>query len=278
MEIAFGMRCKYANPKPMLEQLLRRISRRGELPPPLDSHEQAPWSSAGQSEHLSFPARNVNAVHHGLPQAPVLPGTNVWQSAVQDYLAACATRTEPPILPSPFAQYGAGHAALAQLLWEGHQNTLQRGMHILGPHALVAMFGPLDKKVWVHRNLPTYAARDLAWQEAPDNAAQPDTQTDEFDTTSQHHLLWFYGQTVPEAVHALPASMGVLALRLRRFPPVEPKALELRHLSMLRLFSAGPMHFSQLWAHTSQQDQDKLVADVASFYFTGSLATVPRKG
>jgi hypothetical protein len=262
----------------MLEQLLRRISSRGELPPPLDSHGQAPLSSAGDSEHPSFPARSVNAAHPGLPPAHVLPGMNVWQSAVQGYLAACATRTEPPILPSPFAQYGEGHAALAQLLWEGHKNTLQRGMHILGPHALVAMFGPLEKKVWVHRNLPTYTAHDLAWQEAPDNALPSETQTGEFDATSQHHLLWFYGQTVPEAVHALPASIGVLALRLRRFPPVEPKALELRHLSMLRLFSAGPMHFSQLFANTNKHDQDKLVADVASFYFTGSLAPVPPKG
>jgi hypothetical protein len=262
----------------MLEQLLRRISSRGELPPLLDIHDQAPLSTAGNSEHHSFPARSVTATNPGLLKAHVLPGVNVWQSAVQDYLAACATRTEPPTLPSPFAQYGAGHAALAQLLWEGHKNTLQRGMHILGPHALVAMFGALEKKVWVHRNLPTYAAHDLAWREAPEYALPSDTQTAEFDTTSQHHLLWFYGQTVPEAVHSLPASMGVLALRLRRFPPVEPKALELRHLAMLRLFSAGPMHFSQLFANTPKQDQDKLVADVASFYFTGSLAPVPPKG
>jgi hypothetical protein len=203
---------------------------------------------------------------------------NVWQSSVQDYLAACAARTELPVLPSPFAQYGDGHAALAQLLWEGHKNTLQRSMHILGPNALVAMFGPLEKKVWVHRNLPTYAAQDLAWKEAPDNALPANTQTGDFDTTSQHHLLWFYGQTVPEAVHALPASMGVLPLRLRRFPPVEPKALELRHLAMLRLFSSGPMHFSHLLANTQQQDRPRLVADVASFYFTGSLAPVPPKG
>ena len=227
---------------------------------------------------MVLPASGSRPVHTGLPQAPVLPGMNVWQSAVQDYLAASAIRAEPPSLPAPFAQYGAGHAALAQLLWEGHQNTLQRGMHILGPHALVAMFGPLEKKVWVHRNLPTYDAHDLAWQEAPNNALPPDSELGEFDTTNQHHLLWFYGQTVPEAVHALPASMGVLALRLRRFPPVEPQALELRHLAMLRLFSAGPMCFSHLFANTRKQDQDKLVADVASFYFTGSLAPVPPKG
>jgi hypothetical protein len=244
----------------------------------LDRHDQAPLSSAGQSGYTSFPARSVHAANAGPSQIIISPDTNVWQAAVQDYLAACATRTEPPSLPSPFAQYGAGHAALAQLLWEGHKNTLQRGMHILGPHALVAMFGPLEKKVWVHRNLPTYAAHDLAWQEAPDDALPSDTQAGEFDATTQHHLLWFYGQTVPEAVQSLPASMGVLALRLRRFPPVEPKALELRHLAMLRLFSAGPMHFSHLLANTHKQDQGKLVADVASFYFTGSLAPVPPKG
>lgn len=265
----------------MLEQLLRRIARRGELPAPLDHRDQTPLSNTSSSAisgHQPFPARRVNTASPDLHGTHVSPEINVWQAAVQDYLAACATRTELPALPSPFAQYGAGHAALAQLLWDGHKNTLQRGMHILGPHALVAMFGPLEKKVWVHRNLPTYDAHDLAWQEAPDNAWPSDTEIGEFDTTNQHHLLWFYGQTVPEAVHALPASVGVLALRLRRFPPVEPRALELRHLAMLRLFSAGPMYFSHLFANTHKQDQGKLVADVASFYFTGSLAPVPPKG
>jgi hypothetical protein len=265
----------------MLEQLLRRIASRGELPPPLDHRDQTPLSNTGSSDisgYQPFPARRVNAANPNVPQPHASPDINVWQGAVQDYLAACATRTEPPSLPAPFAQYGAGHAALAQLLWEGHKNTLQRGMNILGPHALVAMFGPLEKKVWVHRNMPTYAAHDLAWQEAPGNALPPGSQPGEFDTTNQHHLLWFYGQTVPEAVLALPPSIGLLALRLRRFPPVEPQVLELRHLAMLRLFSAGPMYFSHLFANTHKQDQDKLVADVASFYFTGSLAPVPPKG
>jgi hypothetical protein len=212
-----------------------------------------------------------------LHQAIASPSTGAWQDAVDDYLAVCAARTEPLSLPSPFAQYGDGHAALAQLLWEGHKNTLQRGMHIIGPHALVAMFGPLPKQVWIHRKLPTYAARDLTWQEAPDDALPPDSELAEFDTTNQHHLLWFYGQTVPEAVHALPASIGQHPLRLRRFPPVDPKVLEMRHLAMLRLFSAGPMPFSHLLANTKQHDQGTLVADVASFYFTGALAVVPRK-
>ncbi len=266
---------------PMLEQLLRRIASRGELPPLLDNHGQPPVSSpssSGNSGRRSFPARGVHAATAHPQQDDSASSLNLWQGAVDDYLAACASRTEPPSLPSPFAQYGDGHAALAQLLWEGHKNTLQRGMHILGPHALVAMFGPLEKKVWVHRNLPTYAARDLAWQEAPEGALPPATQLGEFDTTNQHHLLWFYGQTVPEAVHALPASIGEQALRLRRFPPVDPKALELRHLAMLRLFSSGPMPFSHLLANTKKHDQCTLVPDVASFYFTGALAVVPRKG
>lgn len=265
----------------MLEQLLRRIASRGELSPGLDSRDQTHLSStsdSGNSGHQSFPARRGNIANTYLQHSSASSSPNAWQGAVDDYLAACATRTEPPALPAPFAQYGAGHAALAQLLWEGHKNTLQRGMHIIGPHALVAMFGPLPKQVWVHRNLPTYAARDLAWQEAPEDAWPPATQLAEFDSTNQHHLLWFYGQTVPEAVHALPVSLGEQALKLRRFPPVDPKALELRHLAMLRVLSSGPMLFSHLLANTNPHDQGTLVSDVASFYFTGALAVVPHKG
>jgi hypothetical protein len=265
----------------MLEQLLRRIASRGELPARGEMHDPTHLSNAsgsGHSGHASFPARSAHWADGRLHQRSAASNLSVWQGAVDGYLAACAARTEPPALPSPFAQYGNGHAALAQLLWEGHKNTLQRGMHIIGPHALVAMFGPLPKQVWVHRNMPTYRAQDLAWQEAPESALPPDTQLAEFDTTNQHHLLWFYGQTVPEAVHALPESIGQGPLRLRRFPPVDPKALELRHLAMLRLFSSGPMPFSYLLANTKKQDHGTLVADVASFYFTGALAVVPRKG
>lgn len=265
----------------MLEQLLRRIASRGELPPVSDSRDQTHLSStseSGNSGHPLFPARRSNVANTYLQHSSASSSLNVWQGAVDDYIATCAARTEPPALPAPFAQYGDGHAALAQLLWEGHKNTLQHGMHIIGPHALVAMFGPLPKQVWVHRNLPTYTARDLAWQEAPKGAQPSASQLAEFDTTNQHHLLWFYGQTVPEAVHALPVGMDQHPLRLRRFPPVDPKALELRHLAMLRLFSSGPMPFSHLLANTKKQDLGTLVADVASFYFTGALALVPRKG
>ena len=258
----------------MLEQLLRRIAKRGELQPPADRRDHGALPGTGQPQHLSFPARSTNAANPNVPQAPVSPTWNAWQMAVQDYLAACAVRTEPLVLPSPFARYGDTHAALAQLLWEGHKNTLARGMHILGPDDLVALFGPLDKQVWVQRNLPAYAAHDLAWQELPDNLSPPGRETDAFDTTTQHHLLWFYGQAVPQAVHALPTHMGSLALRLHRFPPVDPKALELRHLALLRLLSSGPMVFSHLFANTPAPDQGHLVADVASLYFTGSLVPV----
>lgn len=101
-------------------------------------------------------------------------------------------------------------------------------MHIIGPHALVAIFGPLPKQVWVRRNLPNNGAQDLTWQEAPEGVLPPGSEPVEFDTTNQYHLLWFYGQAVPEAVHALPVGTGEQSLRLRRFPPVDPKALELR--------------------------------------------------
>ncbi len=266
---------------PMLEQLLRLISSRGERPPLLDHSDTPSLSTPSSSSNAwlrSFPARRVP-----IPTAPVAQDNdasffNAWQSAVDEYLTACAGRTELPTLPSPFAHYGAAHAGLAQLLWEGHKNTLQRPVHIVGPHDLVAMFGPLPNQVWVRRNCPTYAVQNLAWQEPKDSAWPPDPSLGEFDTTNQNHLLWFYGQTVPDAVHALPSSIAQQALKLRRFPPVDPKALELRHLAMLRLFSAGPMPFSHLWMNTHKHDQGRLVADVASFYFTGALAIVPLKG
>jgi hypothetical protein len=264
-----------------LEQILRRVASRGAPLPLSDAHgaQHATMSgSLGTTAEMSFPASTSPAQCAEVAQDAAASSDDLWQRAVTDYLASCATRDGPPDLPSPFAQYGDGHAALAELLWDGHQNSLQRGMHIIGPHALVAMFGPLPKQVWVHRNLPTYAASDLVWQEAPKGKLPPGMQLSEFDTTSQNHLLWFFGQTAPEAVHRLPAGIGQCRLKLRRFPPVDPKALELRHLAMLQTFSAGTLLFSQLLANTPKQDHGTLVPDIASFYFTGAMAVVPREG
>lgn len=264
----------------MLEQLLRRIEGRGAAPAPLENRNETPLhpASSTSSGHSSFPVRRVRVGSTSLPVHGYASSVTVWQGAVDDYLATCATRPVLAALPAPFAHYGDAHAAVAQLLWERYESTLQHGMHILGPHALIAVLEPLQKQVWVRRELPTYGTRDLAWQEVAVGPLLPANLADQFDATTQHHLLWFYGQTVPSAVLALPSDIGDRELRLRRFPPVESKALELRHLAMLRLFSYGAMPFSSLLANTKKQDHGKLVADVASFYFTGALAVVPPKG
>jgi hypothetical protein len=268
-------------PKAMLERLLRRIEVRGVAPTPLDSHHEKrlrPASIWGNSGYTSFPILHLPVAPADLQLRNVPSSFNVWQGAVNDYLATSATPTVVPSLPAPFAHFGDAHAAIAQLLWERYKSTLRHGMHILGPHTLIAVLEPMQRQVWVRRNLPTYSTDQLAWQEVDGSPLPAATLAHQFDATTQFHLLWFYGQTVPEAVRALPSTIGEQALRLRRFPPVESKALELRHLAMLRLFSYGPMPFSYLLANTKKQDQDKLVADVASFYFTGALAVAPLKG
>jgi hypothetical protein len=254
----------------MLEKLLRRIVGRRANTSLLQSGTDSRLltsthaSSLSDSEVRAFPARSYTT------QAPLkrlAPCT--WDGACKAHFEACVNPMHPPTLPALFSTFGGGHATVAQALWIQHKNPYPMLVHISGPKGVVAVYDQDQQRVWVRLDMLYTEPHALAWVEMPASTMPPAGA--EFGSTTVHHLLWYYGQTVPLAPKALPPDMGSAPLQLRRFPPVEPQALEMRHLALLRVLSAGALTFAQLQDRTSPLDQGHLCGDLASLYFTGSL-------
>jgi hypothetical protein len=262
----------------MLEKLLRRLTcrhaRAGSEHSTIDSHfissTNSSTHSISDSELRPFPARSPSAAWPSRRDNAL-----TWDRACKAHFEACVDRTNPPQLPDIFADYSGAHAAVAQALWTEHKNIYHPLVHISSPDGLVAIFHPAQQRVWVRADAPYYEPHTLTWQEVPANTPPP--ASPQFHSTTVQHLLWFYGQAVPLAPQALPVGMASAPLQLRRFPPVEPQTLEMRHLALLRLLSAGALTFDQLVARTSADDQQFLCADLASLYFTGSLVLLTSK-
>lgn len=254
----------------MLEKLLRRLVGGAPNPAPQSSMDSRLLSAAhahslSDSELRPFPARGYTT--HGPYQRET--SIQTWDSACKAHFDACVDPMHPPQLPAIFSDFGGGHAAVAQALWSEHTNSYPLLVHISGPKGVVAVLDQAQQRVWVRRNVPYIEPHTLSWIEMAASTMQP--STDDFAATTVHHLLWYYGQAVPLAPAALPTDMGSVPLQLRRFPPVDPQALEMRHLALLRVLSAGALSFVQLQSRTSVPDQAHLCADLASLYFTGSL-------
>lgn len=255
----------------MLEKLVRRlVGRSTDAATPQSSIDSRLLSAShansfSDSELRPFPARSYTT------QAPYQRESTAqtWAGACKAHFDACVDPLHPPQLPAIFSSFGGGHAAVAQALWTEHTKTYPLLVHISGPHGVVAVLDQAQQRVWVRLGAPYIEPQTLAWIEMAASTMPP--VTDDFASTTVHHLLWYYGQAVPLAPAALPADMGSAPLQLRRFPPVDPQALDMRHLALLRVLSAGALTFEQLQGRTSAPDQAHLCADLASLYFTGSL-------
>jgi hypothetical protein len=259
----------------MLEQLLLRIAGRAQTQPVGVTAPDRALSSASSGTGtdlgaLNFPVRRKNL--HALPQALCDKDTR-WALSVQAYLTASKPA---PQLPSVFDGFGPAHAALAALVWTEQANPPQNQVHVDCAAGWLAAIDPVSHKVWIHPQPPACAAHELTWRVML--VATPPEQLAHCTTTSVAHLLWYYGQAVPSAVQVLPQRIAQHSLALRRFPPVDSRALEMRHLALLRLFSAGALTFAQLHANTSGADRRYLCADIASLFFTGAVATVAQGG
>ncbi len=259
----------------MLEQILLRIARLGAEAPHADSSAPVPLqaaSVAGQPSSAAFPLRRSKLRLGDEAHACA----DLWARALQSTLAAQGLSQ---VLPVVFETFGPSHVALAQLLMSEPVDRMDQStglVHIHGPEDLVAVFNPLNNKVWVAPDVAVYTQEQLAVQAMPVVAGLPDRVQSHFHQTSYAQLLWYCGQTVPETVHALPKGIDHLPIELRRFPPVDPQALEMRHLALLRLFSAGPLTFAQLLANTNAADHPYICLDLASLYLTGALALAPQ--
>ncbi len=268
----------------MIETLLRRIMRRKESPvqPPLSvlapgSHGQGHGSvssSAGAHDPFSStypaPGRHRSA-RYGLAE----PGAqNAWALACEAYISRRINGGRIADQPAYFALWGVAHMAVAQMLWAERERLHLGEATIYSGDALLAVVQPKKLKVWIHpaayQNTQPLALRQLPLGQA---AALPEPQ--KFSSCAMYSLLWFYGQVYSHAPDLLPPEMGQQLIQLRRFPAVEPAALEMRHLALIHVFSGGALSFAQLQKHISPEFESNLCADLASLYFTGALRLLP---
>ncbi len=270
----------------MIEKLLARIARRsrpGSLPAPISvlaagrHGEVLLHSSASAHDPFSMPypaSKRVRSARSGLTQ----PGTSdAWLQACDAYVNQRLSGGQIADQPAFFAYWGAAHMAVAQMLW-AERDQLHMGLaHIHSGDALLAVVQPSHRQVSL--NAQAYQSKAaLSLHQLPvgqGEGLEHMKQGKEFVSHGLHSLLWFYGQVYSSATDLLPPEMGTQLIQLRRFPPVAPAALEMRHLALIHVFSGGALSFAQLQKQVAPDHASSLCADLASFYFTGSLRLLP---
>jgi hypothetical protein len=264
----------------MIEKLLSRIARRSPLPNPLSviapgSHGLSAYaSSSGAQDPFSTPypaPGRMRSARSGLTE----PGpNNAWLLACDAYVSGRDAGAPIADQPAFYADWGVAHMAVAQMLWAEREQLGDEPVHILSGEEVLAVLMPTQRMVMLRAaayqpNAPLVLHRQSARRGAP--------MPPEKDLThhSLYSLLWFYGQVYSGAPDLLPEQMGTQLIQLRRFPLVEPAALEMRHLALIHVFSGGALSFTQLQQQVSPEHAGNLCADMASLYFTGALRLLP---
>lgn len=234
-------------------------------------------SSAGAMDPFgtSYPASNrVRSARTGLVQSSA---SNAWQTACDAYTAYRVNGGRIADQPAFFAGWGAAHMAVAQMLWAEH-DRLHWGQATLssGP-ALLAVLQAQTRTVMINEGAYAEAAPLSLHQAQPQLQTKLGTPVNGkgFVSYPLHALLWFYGQVYTNAPDLLPPEMGTHLIQLRRFPPVTPAALEMRHLALIHVFSGGALSFAQLQRLTPTDKASNLCADLSSLHFTGALRLLP---
>jgi hypothetical protein len=266
----------------MIEKLLRRIAGRSAI----DSHiaplsviapgnhgDTSGVSSASAQDPFSsaYPApRRGRSARSGL----TVPGSdNAWLQACDAYVQYRLTGGRIADQPAFFAGWGAAHMAVAQMLWAEH-DRLHLGQALLrSGDTLLAVLQPEKKRVALNAAAYNMAAPLSLHQMPPGQSLNASGK--EFASFPLHGLLWFYGQVYSGAPDLLPPEIGTQLIQMRRFPPVEPAALEMRHLALIHVFSGGALSFAQLQKQIAPEHAGNLCADLASLYFTGTLRLLP---
>lgn len=263
----------------MIEKLLRRIASRqatmSSLPPlsvlAPGSHGEGAMLSSGSAQDpfsTAYPAPGrFRSARSGL----TVPGVqNAWAVASDTYINTRINGGRIADQPAYFADWGVPHMAVAQMLWAEHDRLHLGEAMIYSGETLLALVQPKKLKVLInpaaYQNTAPLSLHQLPLCQA---AKQPESK--EFSSYAMYSLLWFYGQVYSHAPDLLPPEMGLQLIQLRRFPPVEPAALEMRHLALIHVFSGGALSFTQLQKQIAPEFADSLCADLASLYFTGAL-------
>ncbi len=271
----------------MIDKLLRRIALRntpvslaesttGVLAPsitklPTQGSTSSPATSSGLHDPflVGYPLRPSSRQAR---TGQTTPGANnPWQIAVDAYIQRREAGAGVPDQPAFFANWGTAHLAVAQLLWAEHDRLHLGLVHIYSADRLLAVVLPRKRMVLLHEQAYGGHAEPLVLKHITSDAQAHAPSHKGFTALQLQSLLWFYGQAYSGAPDLLPRQIGTSPMQLRRFPHVEPAALDMRHLSLIHLFSAGALSFAQLQRQVAAHYADSLCADVASLYFTGTL-------
>jgi hypothetical protein len=263
----------------MIDKLLRRIAQRNA--PDALAHTVSRLatlsnaSSLASSSGLHDPFRIGYPLRASSRQArtgQTAPGaSNPWHMAVDAYIQRREGGAGIPDQPAFFAEWGAAHLAVAQLLWAEHDRLHMGWVHIYSADRLLAVVLPRKRKILLQTSAYGGHTEPLVWKQMGTSTPTSAPSHAGFTTQHLHSLLWFYGQAYSGAPDLLPQQMGSSLLQLRRFPHIEPAALDMRHLALIHVFSAGALSFAQLQRQVAAHYADSLCADIASLYFTGAL-------
>lgn len=240
------------------------------------SNSAPPASSAGAQDPFNtiFPApQRLRSARTGLTQSD---GGNAWLLACDNYLDERMKGAAIADQPAFFANWTPAHMAVAQMLWAERERLHQGEIHIHSGDDLLAVLQPA--RLQVKLRAAAYQAQEaLALRQMPvqSGATSFANLSADFELYSLYSLLWFYGQVYSAAPDLLPPAVGTQLIQLRRFPAVEPAALEMRHLALIHVFSGGALSFAQLQRQVLPEHAPYLCPDLASLYFTGALRLLP---
>lgn len=220
------------------------------------------------------------------PEGQPLPKANSANSASSNWRLACdayrqqVNLSASPIKAAPFAAFGSLHVAVADMLHERGDEMRQQGeqriVHIAGAAGLLAVYSPKQRLVQLRTQQTALGqlvqTHELVMRVMP-ASAQPleGAAARGFQAVPLAALMWYFGQSAVRSLLYLP-DLKQQILRIRRFPPLEPASLQLRHLRLIHVLSQGSYSFESLQAALSQEQIAMLCPDLASLYFTGALS------
>ncbi len=264
----------------MIEQILLRIARRGPaLARLLPSDTSVAPSEYEHSDALPFPRRKTEAdAPDSLPHAlNVMP---FWDAAKNSHYSSGTPQERARALPPAFVNYAMVHAMIGSVIWSERKYFQKNIVHIVTRNGdVVAAVYPGERTVAVRKRPHDAAPGMLSIKELPASARRFEGDEDSnFETSTIHMLLWYYGQVVPQAVEDLPSELLRGKILLRKLPLVAPSALGMQHLHLIHLFSAGPLYLQSLFELLSAESLKSICADLTSLFLTGCLVSTEKIG
>lgn len=206
------------------------------------------------------------------------PDVSAWQAACELYSEQAWGAAAHP-RAAYFAGFGALHVAVAELLYERHDELAALGdrrvVHIDNAAGLLAVYSPSMRLVQLraHNTALAQIARGsvLNVRVMPGSAGLLDgAAVQGFQTWPVAALFWHFGQASLSAMDHLP-KFAQQRLYAKRFPALDPSTLLLRQLHLIHVLSHHEPSFEQLLPLLREDGRAFVCPDLASLHLTGTL-------